>query len=231
MKLDDGFTCNHVISAIHYDASIKDPDSYVKFYPSLSDESVFVHTTPYIASFLVSEWDAIVLETNGKLETVYQYMTPRNKGGEFKTSQKGVTPQYIFKTAEKQNAVFQKALKSKTPNLVDNSDWQIMEQLIDFDLEDTSKLVWTRNDTDRGVEYILQFRTSYLSVLVKVASNNFVSFFVKCIFPPTGDEALKKFKSKCNELKFKVIGSLIRSQDNGLFHFYEQVHNCDEWYL
>jgi hypothetical protein len=115
------------------------------------------------------------------------------------------------------------------PDLTGTSVRTAIEKVTAFPLEDSSKLTWTENKTDRGTEYIVQFRTPTFRVLVKVATNNFVSFFVKTLFPPTDEVALKAFKQRCHDLKFGLIGSLIRGQDDGLLHFYEAIRVFDDW--
>jgi hypothetical protein len=228
-----GLEIVHVLADIRDVTHVSNPSVMVKFYPcSTHPDSVYGNTTHYIATFLVAEWDAVMMETDGKLETVYQHM---NKG-EFKTKARGKTPHYVFKTMKEQNFAFTKRLqdmKEEHPDLTkETSDWEAIEKITGFDLEKSAKLTWTENKTPRGgIEYIVQFRTQTLRVLVKVAPDNFVSFFVKTLFPPTDEAALKAFKQRCHDLKFALIGSLIRRQEDGLLHFYESIRVFDDWCL
>lgn len=227
-----------VVLADIYNAGVNifNPSALVKFYPCPTQpDSVDVNTTPDIATFLVAELDGVMMETDGKQVTVYQHMTSRNKGGEFKTKARGKTPPHVFETMGKQNAAFTKRLqhmKELHPALTkDTPVWTAIEELTGFTLEHSAKLTWTENKTDLGTEYIIQFRTPTFRVLVKVAANNFVSFFVKTLFPPTDEAALKAFKQRCHDLKFGLIGSLIRGQEDGLLHFYDSIREFGGWCL
>ena len=92
--------------------------------------------------------------------------------------------------------------------------------LIKKAIDSDSKLIWTIEKLSKGAtSYLLQVRTPHLTILVKVAENNFANMFVKCRYPPSG-ENLKALQATCEELKFKLFGSIYKGDAYGLVNLY-----------
>lgn len=192
------------------------------------DDDSFIVDIPDVAclgQMLIQDYNAVVykgtpptdkMKIDDKLQTVYTFMTRdfikvRGKSSKF-------LPKHVVELLAQQSEVLQDAYCKPDKNLS-----AAIYDLIGKTIESDSKLVWTVEKVPKGATaYLLQVRTPHLTILVKVAENNFANMFVKLRYPPTG-ENLKTLQAKCEELKFKLFGSIYKSDCFGLVDFYEFV--------
>lgn len=197
----------------------------ITFY-DYDEQSYIVDTEPFMAILMKEDYKAEAFnledgqslgeEISSKMETVYK----KFENGLFKNkaSKKPLRslPQKVYQTLELQNNELMLNLTENT-TLQDKIEMHTCKVI-----EEDSKLTWTLEETDRGKAYLLQYRTTNLRILVKLAENNFGNMFVKTRFPPTGLE-LKAFQAKCEKLKFQLFGSILRGNENGLIDFYNKI--------
>jgi hypothetical protein len=197
----------------------------VVFY-TYDDDSFIVDISDVacLGQMLIQDYNAVVykgapptdeMKIDDK-QTVYTFMTRdfikvRGKSVKF-------LPKHVVALLAEQSEVLQDAYCKPDKDLS-----AAIYDLIGKTIESDSKLVWTVEKPPKGATaYLLQVRTPHLTILVKVAENNFANMFVKLRYPPSG-ENLKALQATCEELKFKLFGSIYKGDCFGLVDFYDFI--------
>lgn len=199
----------------------------IKFY-NYDEEYYIIETEEYMLSFIENEYKGEVINILDSLELESKEIKNSNETI-FKVFEKN-----LFKSRDRVSI-------SRLPNIAYETMKEQSETLkthireglsIEKDIEyrtgkmveNDSKLFWTEEITDKGIGYLLQFRTKNLSILVKIAENNFANMFVKVRYVPS-KAYLDDLIQKCKDLKFKLFGSILHNDKNGLINFYNTIIN------
>lgn len=200
---------------------------------NFDDEHVLVETDAYMRPMLIHDYDAevhkvtipssvVLIDERLSHSNIYSF----SEKGIFKTNRKPMKfiPAHVRATIDEQCDALRDGLDTN-PCLQGRSFDDAINILLKRVIEQDSKLIWTvEKDKHGNTSYLLQLRTPQLSIILKIASNNFGNMYVKYRFPPSG-ERLTALHTACDELRKALFGSLMRRDCNGLIDFYEFVRN------
>lgn len=202
----------------------------VRFAPPIeiefvTDDITTVKTNALLAEFLVHDesWNG---EYKPKLETVYDFKKPNM----FHYQCKNTLPNYVHGVLNAQN----KALEDpyiRDPRYVNGGMEDVISDITQRELEYDAKVFWSIDEKviQKGrkkivnTAYILQYRTSNLRILAKVANNNFVTFFGKVTNPPTDKRELRQLEKKFETLRNSLFRSIYTKDEDGLINFYNFI--------
>jgi hypothetical protein len=189
-----------------------------------------VKTNPILADFLVDSWywAGEYLPENKPvmdMDTVFNFM-----GKNVFPNSPNKLPFDIPYTFLDQNKTLLQRIKEH-PLYEDLGTEGIIIHKIGRRLDDDAKIFWTAEEVvvkkgrymNVNKSNILQYRTPKMRVLIKVAHNNFVSFFLKFVNPSTDETELLNLRKKGKALKDLVIQSINKKDPNGLIKFYDFI--------
>lgn len=204
--------CDIIREAMEHPVRFAPPIEITKIY----DKSFIVKTNQLLADFLVNDsyWNG---DYKPHMETVCDF----KKRSYFKGPRNSLPP-YVVETLLAQNQKLE-SMYNGHPTYAEKGMEGVISHLTGRQLENDAMVFW--NSDDKGSANNLQFRSLHLRILVKVAHNNFVSFYGRVTNVPTDETELTTLRKKFEALRDLVFRSIYTKDPHGLIKFYDFIQN------